>query len=100
MLSVFVPQVESFGLRVIVHFHGIYCCPLVLLNPPHRYPAKFGYVLLCSPCLFGKILFSMQDKLVNNKQTHCLKQIFSATITPVDKRCEMVINLLINPVGC
>ena len=38
-------------------------------------------------------LFSMQDKLVDYKQTHCLKQNFSETITPIDKRCEMLINL-------
>ena len=32
------------------------------------------------------------------QQTHFLKQTFTGTITPVDKRCEMLINLLINPV--
>ena len=36
--------------------------------PSHRYPAKFGRVLLYNPFLFDKKLFSMQDKLVNNKQ--------------------------------
>ena len=38
-----------------------------LNHPPHRYPLKSGQVLLYSPCLFGKKLFSKQDKLVNNK---------------------------------
>ena len=37
-------------------------------------PAKFWRVLHYSPRLFGKKMFSMQDKLVNNKQTHFLKQ--------------------------
>ena len=69
-------------------------------HPTHSCPAKFVYLLLYSPVLFGKKLFSMQDKLVNNKQTHFLKQNFSATITPIDKRCEMLINLWINPVVC
>ena len=40
-----------------------------LHHPPHGCPAKFGHVLLYSLYLFGKKLFSMQDKLVNNKQT-------------------------------
>ena len=39
------------------------------LHPPHRCPAEFSYVLLYSPYLCGKKLFSMQDKLVNNKHT-------------------------------
>ena len=56
-------------------------------HPPHRYPAKFGCVLPYSPYLFGKKLFSMQGKLVNNKQAHFLKQNFSALIRPIDKRC-------------
>ena len=42
-------------------YHGV--------HPPDRYPAKFGCVLLYSPCLFGKKLFCIQDKLVNNKHT-------------------------------
>ena len=29
------------------------------------------------------------NKLVNNKQTHFLQQNFSATITPIDKKCEI-----------
>ena len=70
----------------------------VLTHPPYRYPDKFGRVLLYSPYLFGKKLFSMQDKPVNNKQTHFLKQNFSASITTINKRCEMLINLWINPV--
>ena len=37
-------------------------------------PAKFGHVLLYSPCLFGKKLFSMHDKLVNNKQNTFLNK--------------------------
>ena len=69
-------------------------------HPPDRYPAKFGCVLLYSPYLFGKKLFSMQNKLVNNKQTHFFKQIFFATIKPIDKRCVILINLWINPVVC
>ena len=66
--------------------------------PPHRYPAKIDSVLLYSPCLFGKKLFPMQDKLVNNKQTHFLKQNFSETITPIDKSCMLLFELRINPV--
>ena len=62
-------------------------------HPSHRYPAKLGYVLLYSSYRVGKKLFSMQDKLVSNKQTHFLKQNFSATITPIDQRCEVLINL-------
>ena len=58
---------------------------------PHRYPAKFFQHY--SPYLFGTKLFSMQDKLVNNKQTYFLKQNFSAPITPIDKTSEMLINL-------
>ena len=50
-------------------------------------------VLLYSSYQFGKKLFSMRDKFVNNKQTHILKQNFSAKITPIDKRCVMLINL-------
>ena len=46
---------------------------LPVLHPPHKYPAKFGCVSLYVPYLFGKELFSMQDKLVNNKHTHFLK---------------------------
>ena len=34
------------------------------------HPAKIACVLAYSPCLFGKRLFSMQDKLVKNKQTY------------------------------
>ena len=64
------------------------------------HPAKIGTVLVCSPCLFGKKLFSMQDKLVNNKQTHLLKQNFSETITPIDKSCMLLFNLSINSVVC
>ena len=30
-------------------------------HPRHSFPAKFGCVLLYSPFLFGKKLFSMQD---------------------------------------
>ena len=61
--------------------------------PPHSCPANFGYVLLYSTCLCGKKLFSMQGKLVDNKQTHFGKQNFSETITPIDKRCVLLINL-------
>ena len=56
----------------------------LFIHPPHRYPAKFGHVLLYSPYLFGKKLLSMQDKLVNNNQTRFLEQNFSATITGAD----------------
>ena len=59
----------------------------------HRYPAKVGYVLLYSPDLFGKKLFSKTNLLVNSKQTHFLKQNHSAIITPISKRCQMLINL-------
>ena len=38
-------------------------------HPANRHPAKFGYILLYSPYLFGKKLFPTQDKLVNNKHT-------------------------------
>ena len=69
-----------------------------LNHPPHKYSAKFGSVLLYCPHLFGKKLFSMQDKLVNNKQTHLLKQNFSETITPLDKCCMLLFILSINPV--
>ena len=48
-------------------------CPVA--SSTQVYFAKNRYVLLYSPCLFGKELFSMQNKLVNNKQTHLLKQI-------------------------
>ena len=70
------------------------------LHPPHSCPAKFGRVLLYFPCLFGKKLFSMQGKLVDNKQTHFLKQNFSETITPINKSCMLLFNLWINPVVC
>ena len=63
------------------------------MHPPHSCPAKFGRVLLYSPYLFGKKLFSMQEKLVNNKQTHLLKQDFSEKITPMDKSCMLLFNL-------
>ena len=63
------------------------------------HPAKTGCVLLYFPCQFGKKLFSMQDKLVNNKHTFS-QQNFSATTTPINKRCEMLINLWIHPVVC
>ena len=42
---------------------------------------KFVYILLYNLFLFGKNLFPMQDKPVNNKQTHFLKRNFSVTIT-------------------
>ena len=45
-------------------------------HPPHRYPAKFVSVLLYSPYLFGKKLFSMQDNLKNNTQKPFLKHKF------------------------
>ena len=61
-------------------------------HPPHNCPAKFVYVLLCSPFLFGKKLFSMQEKLMNNKNKHFHKQNFSTTITPINKRCVILIN--------
>ena len=66
------------------------------------HPAKIGHVLVYSPCLFGKRLFSMQDKLAKNKQTnkHFLKQNFSETITPIDNRCMLSFNLSVNPVVC
>ena len=52
------------------HATGLVIKPFCLqLHPPHRFPAKFAYVLLYSPFLFGKKLFSMQNKLVNNKHT-------------------------------
>ena len=52
------------------------------------------YTLFPLPYLFDKkFFFSMQDKLLNNKQTLLLKQNFSATITPINKRCGMLINL-------
>ena len=63
------------------------------------YPVKIGRVLLYSPCLFGKKLLYVQDELVNNKQTHWLKQNFSETITPIDKSCVLLFNLLINPIN-
>ena len=47
-------------------------------------PSQICYVLLYSPFLFGKNFFSLQNKLVNNNQTHFLKQHFSAMITPID----------------
>ena len=56
-------------------------CPLNW-QPSHSFPAKFTNVLIYFPFLFGKKLFSMQDKLVSNKQTHFLKQNFSAIIAP------------------
>ena len=59
----------------------------------HVHPAKIERVLVYSPCLFGKKLFSMQDKLVNNKQTHFLKQHFTETITPIDKSCMLLFNI-------
>ena len=55
--------------------------------------AKIGHVLVYSLRLFGQKLFSMQDKLVNNKETHFLKQKFSDTITPIDKSCMLLLNL-------
>ena len=55
-------------------------------------PAKFGHVLLYSPCLFGKKLFSILEKFVNSKQTRFLKQNFSDTITQILKRCVMSMN--------
>ena len=64
---------------------------------PHSCSAKFAYVLLYFPFLFGKKLFSVQDKLVNNKQTHFLKQ---KKITPIYKRCVLLINLWTNPAVC
>ena len=38
------------------------------VHSSHTYPVKIGCVLLYSPYLFCKKLFSMQDKLVINKQ--------------------------------
>ena len=64
------------------------------------HPAKIGQVLVYPTCLLGKRLFSMQDKLVKNKQTHLLKQNFSETITPIDNSCMLLFNLSINPVVC
>ena len=46
----------------------------VIVLALHSSPAKFAYVLLYSPFLFGKELFSMQDKLVKKKETYILKQ--------------------------
>ena len=60
-------------------------------HPSHKYPAKFGYVLFHSAYLFGKEFFSMQDKLVNNKQTHFLKQNFSDTITPIEQSSNVIV---------
>ena len=57
------------------------------------YPAKIAHNLLYSPSLFGKKLFSVQDRLVNNKQTHLLEQNFTETIIPIDKSCMLLFNL-------
>ena len=64
-----------------------------IMHPPHSYPVKFGCASLYSPYLLGKKLFSMQDKLVNYKQTHCRKQNFSAITTPIDKSCMLLFDL-------
>ena len=39
---------------------------LLINHPPHGYPVKFCHVLLYSPYLFGKKLFSLQEKIINN----------------------------------
>ena len=71
-----------------------FMCRHILLTSS---PAKFGHVLLYSPCLFCKKLFSVQDKLVNNKQTHLLNK---TSLRPIDKSCMWLFNLSINPVVC
>ena len=50
---------------------------LLSSHPPHSCPTKFAYVLLYSPCLIGKKLFTMQDKLVNNNHTFLNKTSLS-----------------------
>ena len=60
---------------------------------PLSCPAKFAYVLLFSPYLFGKEMFFHARQTCEQQVTHFLKQIFCATITPIDKRCVLLINL-------
>ena len=86
-LSFAVPRVSQFAHEKLNPHRSLAVClflPLISVNQVQELyaktilltgsPAKFGHVLIYSPCLFGKKLFSMQDKLVNNKQTHLLKQ--------------------------
>ena len=85
---------------------GLKYCPMLdmdltsLRHPPHRYTLQKLAVLFYFACLFGKKLFSIQDNLVSNKQTHLRKQNFSETITPMDNSCMLLFSLSINLVVC
>ena len=71
-------------------------------------PVHFDYDILSPILLTGTLLnlamfYSipfLQDKLVKQQINTLFKQNFTATITPIDKRCEMLINLWISPVDC
>ena len=66
-------------------------------SSPQEHPAKFGHVLVYSPCLFGKRI------VVHARQTckqQFLKQNIFETRTPIDKSCMLLLNLWINPVAC
>ena len=64
------------------------------------YHAKIACCLAHFFLLFGKGICPWNNNLRTTEIHTYLKQSFSATITPINKRSVMLINLWINPIVC
>ena len=72
------PEINNKCIGIFLHHILLWCHKLCLHNKKHILLTgdllNLALFLLYSPHLFRKKLFSMQDKLVNNKQTNTLSQ--------------------------
>ena len=73
---------------------------IMLFTSSAQLPCPICPYFTLFPFSFWQEIVFLLDNLVNNKQIHFLKQNFSATTTPINNRCEMLINHWINPVVC
>ena len=84
----------AFTKRFSAHFIKNYS-----IHPPHRQALrKLGMFQSIPLVCLARELLSMQGKLVENEQTHLLKQNFSDIITTIDNSCMLPFNPSINPV--
>ena len=78
-------------------FVGWFC---VKVHPPHRYPAKFGRVLLYSPFLLGKNFFFFCARQTCEQQTNTLSQTKLLCHNNTNRQRCVLINFWINPAFC
>ena len=65
----------------------------LLIHPPHSCPAKFAFVCYSIPLVCQARYCSSCKTNLWTTNKHFLKLNFSATITIIDKRCVLLINI-------